>query len=174
MESVLKGVKMTVDESDLSNGQLLSKQRLRLWVRMLRATKLIENEVRDHLRKEFDTTLPRFDVMAALERTDGGLTMSELSKELMVSNGNVTGIIDRLAKDGLVVRIAIVGDRRSTRVKLTSDGKTFFGELAKSHEARVDELFSEVDYDDAAGIITRLARVDGEQIEGEKGDQSDA
>lgn len=145
--------------------QVLSKQRLRLWVRMLRATKLIENEVREHLRTEFDTTLPRFDVMAALERSEEGLRMSQLSQALMVSNGNVTGIIDRLVKDGLVERIAIEGDRRSTKVRLTGDGKTFFGKLAASHEARVDELFADVNYDDAAGIITRLARVDGENGE---------
>lgn len=147
--------------------QILSKQRLRLWVRMLRATKLIENDVREHLRTEFDTTLPRFDVMAALDRSDTGLRMSELSQELMVSNGNVTGIIDRLVNDGLVERIAIEGDRRSTKVKLTNDGRTFFGELAASHEARLNELFSDVNYDDAAGIITRLARVDGHDSEGE-------
>jgi len=146
---------------DETEPQVLSKQRLRLWVRMLRATKLIENEVREHLRVEFDTTLPRFDVMAALDRSNEGLRMSELSQELMVSNGNVTGIIDRLVNDGFVERIAIEGDRRSTKVCLTADGRTFFGELAASHEACVNNLFDDVNYDDAAGIITRLERVDG-------------
>jgi len=146
---------------DETEEQLLSKQRLRLWVRMLRATKLIENEVREHLRTDFDTTLPRFDVMAALDRSEKGLRMSQLSQELMVSNGNVTGIIARLVKDGLVERIAIKGDRRSTLVRLTAEGKTFFSALAASHEAWLNTLFADVNYDDASGIIARLARVDG-------------
>ncbi|MBL4838610.1 MAG: MarR family transcriptional regulator [Kordiimonadaceae bacterium] len=152
-------------DTDMTEEQLLSKQRLRLWVRLLRATKLIENEIREHLRTEFETTLPRFDVMAALYRAENGLKMSELSQALMVSNGNVTGLIDRLSKDGLVARVAIAGDRRSTRVELTAEGATFFEKLAKSHETRIDTLFSEVDFDDAAGIITRLARIDGDDGE---------
>ena len=78
-----------------------SKERLRLWLRILSAQRVIENEVRERLRVEHDTTLPRFDVMAALYRNEEGLKMSELSGELRVSNGNVTGIVDRLVNDGL-------------------------------------------------------------------------
>lgn len=140
---------------------MLSKQRLRLWVRLLRVTKSIENDVREHLRTSFDITLPRFDVMAALERSGAGLKMSELSQELMVSNGNVTGIVDRLVNDGLVERVAIKGDRRSTQVRLTAAGQQLFANLAASHEACINELFANVDYDNATGIISRLARVDG-------------
>ncbi len=143
----------------------LSKQRLRLWVRLLKVTKLIENDVREHLRTNFDITLPRFDVMAALERSGAGLRMSELSQELMVSNGNVTGIVDRLVNDGLVERVAIEGDRRSTQVRLTTAGQNLFATLATSHEARVNELFVDVDYDDAAAIIGRLERVDGDNVD---------
>ena len=84
----------------------LSKQRLRLWIRILRAARAIEAEVRERLRVEFGVTLPQFDVMAALERKPDGMTMTELSRFLMVSNGNVTGIIDRLVSDKLVARQA--------------------------------------------------------------------
>ena len=81
-----------------------SKERLRLWIRMLRASRTIEAELRERLRQEFDTTLPRFDVMAALYRAPEGMLMSSLSRFLLVSNGNVTGIVDRLVSEGLVTR----------------------------------------------------------------------
>jgi len=104
-------------------------------------------------------------VMAALERSGAGLRMSELSQELMVSNGNVTGIVDRLVNDGLVERIAIAGDRRSTQARLTTAGQHLFATLAASHETLVNELFAGVDYAGAVAIISRLERVDGEQID---------
>ena len=91
-----------------------SKQRLRLWLRLLRAARAIEAELRERLRDEFDMTLPQFDVMAALARKGAGMTMTELSRLLMVSNGNVTGIIDRLVAERLVVRQAHDDDRRAT------------------------------------------------------------
>ncbi|MFC3050642.1 MarR family winged helix-turn-helix transcriptional regulator [Kordiimonas pumila] len=137
----------------------ISKERLRLWLRLLQVNKIIENEIREFLRTEHDTTLPRFDVMAALYKMKKGAKMSELSQALMVSNGNVTGIIDRLVTEGLVIRAAIEGDRRSTRVQLTNAGKKRFEKQAAAHEAKVNELFSAVNYDDAAGIITRLDRL---------------
>ena len=83
-----------------------SKQRLRLWIRLLRTARAIEAELRERLRKEFAVTLPQFDVMATLSRKKDGMSMTELSRMLMVSNGNVTGIIDRLATEGLVLRRA--------------------------------------------------------------------
>src|SRR5689334_25438683 len=100
----------------------LSKQRLRLWVRILRAARAIEAEVRERLRVEYGVTLPQFDVMAALERKPNGMTMTELSRFLMVSNGNVTGIIDRLVKDRLVTRQPTAQDRRALIVRLTPRG----------------------------------------------------
>lgn len=124
-----------------------SKQRLRLWLKLLRLTRSVEGELRERLRVEYGATLPRFDVMAALfradeDRTDHGLTMTELSRALMVSNGNVTGIIDRLVEDGLVCRRPDVTDRRTTFVQLTEGGRDAFQEMAKAHEQWVNDLLS--------------------------------
>jgi len=135
-----------------------SKQRLRLWIRLLRATRFIEGEIRERLRREMDTTLPRFDVMAALDRAGKPMTMTELSRYLMVSNGNVTGIIDRLADDGLVTRSRQPADRRSHVVELTEVGKAAFADMAGAHERWVDELLAPVDMDDAIDAIDILKR----------------
>ena len=99
-----------------------AKARLRLWIRMLRLTRTIESELRENLRTEFGATLPRFDVMAALHRFPGGMILSELSRYLMVSNGNVTGIVNRLVNDGLVERTLRDGDRRTSVVRLSERG----------------------------------------------------
>ncbi len=133
-----------------------SKARLRLWLRMLRATRHVEGELRERLRVEFDTTLPRFDVLAALFREEKGLKMSALSRMLMVSNGNVTGIVDRLVGDGLIVRVAIEGDRRATLVRLTARGREAFAEMAGRHEAWVNELFDEMTVREAAMVSSAL------------------
>ena len=93
--------------------EAISKTRLRLWLRLLKLTSGIEGELRRKLRDEHDTTLPRFDVMAALARYPDGLKMSDLSRYLKVSNGNVTGIVDRLVEDGLALRVAVPGDKRA-------------------------------------------------------------
>jgi DNA-binding MarR family transcriptional regulator len=92
---------------------------LRLWLRLLTCTQLVEKQVRTLLRERFDTTLPRFDLMAQLERAPAGLKMNELSRRMMVTGGNVTGITDQLAAEGLVERIDVEGDRRACRVRLT-------------------------------------------------------
>ena len=102
------------------------KQRLRVWLRLLKIQRLMETEIRERLRVEFATTLPRFDVLAALYREEKGLKMSELSTALMVSNGNVTGIVERLVSDGLVIRVPVSGDRRAMLVRLTERGRAFF------------------------------------------------
>ncbi|MGI9488728.1 MAG: MarR family winged helix-turn-helix transcriptional regulator [Geminicoccaceae bacterium] len=135
-----------------------SKQRLRLWIRLLRATRFLEGELRERLRREMGTTLPRFDVLAALDRSDGPMTMTELSRYLMVSNGNVTGIIDRLVEDGLVSRSQRHEDRRTSVVVLTKAGETAFAEMATAHENWVDELLAPVGMEDAAEAIDILAR----------------
>ncbi|WP_104202170.1 MarR family winged helix-turn-helix transcriptional regulator [Billgrantia saliphila] len=137
----------------------LSKERLRLWLRMLRVTRQVEAALREKLRVEFDFTLPRFDVMAALYRDCDGLKMNELSKRLRVSNGNVTGIVDRLADDGLVERIAIEGDRRATLVRLTPDGRDAFTTMAVAHERWVDALLDGVSPEDAHHIGELLHRL---------------
>lgn len=128
-----------------SSAAALSKQRLRLWLQLLKTSRHIETQLRNKLRTEFNSTLPRFDVMSALERTPSGLKMSELSEQLMVSNGNVTGIIDRLEKDRLVERISVDGDRRATRVQLSTTGEQEFAVMASAHEAWVDEIMQAMD-----------------------------
>lgn len=134
-------------------GDNATKNRLRLWLKLLKLSRQIESELRDNFRVEFQTTLPRFDVMAALYRFPKGLLMNELSEALKVSNGNVTGIVDRLVKDALVIRAAVPGDRRALRVKLTAAGKKVFLKQAVQHESWVDTLLSDVTPDDAELII---------------------
>lgn len=139
----------------------LSKQRLRLWIRILRAARAIEAEVRERLRVQFDVTLPQFDVMAALEKKPDGMTMTELSRFLMVSNGNVTGIIDRLVSDRVVVRQAPADDRRAIIVRLTPRGLKEFTAMAKAHESWVDSLLSEFDAAEASTLIHHFEGLSG-------------
>lgn len=138
---------------------LTSKEHLRLWLRLLRTTRRVEAQLRERLRMEFDSTLPRFDVLAALSRHPEGLKMNELSQQLKVSNGNVTGIITRLADDGWVERIAIEGDRRATRIMLTDIGRAQFDRMAAAHERWVDELFSNLSADAAHHMNELLAHL---------------
>jgi DNA-binding MarR family transcriptional regulator len=134
----------------------ISKQRLRLWIRLLRSARGIEVELRERLRTEFAVTLPQFDVMAALARKAEGMSMTELSRMLMVSNGNVTGIIDRLAAEKMVMRQAPANDRRTFIVRLTPKGAGQFSTIAKAHESWVDELLSNISATEAEGLIQRL------------------
>ena len=115
---------------------------LRILLRLLTCTQLIEGEVRARLRERFGTTLPRFDLLAQLERHPGGLKMNELSRLLMVTGGNVTAIVDQLERDGLVERLAEPADRRAFRIRLTRAGDKAFAEMASEHETWVVELLS--------------------------------
>lgn len=133
-----------------------SKERLRLWIRLLRASRLIEGELRERLKTQFDSTLPRFDVMAALYRQPGGMLMSDLSRFLLVSNGNVTGIIERLVKDGSVSRSARAGDRRASIVRLTAAGERRFTEMAAAHEIWIEEFLGNVALGDAEKLSAML------------------
>lgn len=133
-----------------------SKERLRLWIRMLRASRTIEAELRERLRQEFDMTLPRFDVMAALYRAPEGMLMSGLSSFLLVSNGNVTGIVDRLVSEGLVTRARRNGDRRTSMVKLTDAGRTQFEAMAAAHETWIGELLGGVGDEDTRRLASML------------------
>ncbi len=144
----------------------LSKERLRLWLKLLKASSLIEEEVRRRLRADHDWTLPRFDVMSALSRSVDGMKMSEISKMLRVSNGNITGIVDKLTEEGLALRVAVPGDRRAQLVRLTPKGVKLFNEHAAHHEAWIDELLSGLNADDVAGMILRLDHLT-EHLEGE-------
>jgi DNA-binding MarR family transcriptional regulator len=134
----------------------LSKQRLRLWLRLLRATRAIEAELRERLRVKFGITLPQFDVMAALYRRNDGMTMTELSRMLLVSNGNVTGIIDRLVSEAMVARQPSADDRRAFLVRLTPKGTAKFATNAKAHQDWVDTMLAEFDGEEADLIIRHL------------------
>ena len=134
-----------------------AKQKLRLWIRLLRASRAIEVELRERLRVAFGVTLPRFDVMAALARKQAGMTMTELSRYLMVSNGNVTGIIDRLVSEGMVVRSRHAGDRRATFVRLTPKGQQQFAVMAKAHEGWIAEILAGVDTAETESLIALLS-----------------
>ena len=135
-----------------------SKARLRLWLRILSVSRMVEAELRERLRV-LDTTLPRFDVMAALHRAPDGLKMSALSTVLRVSNGNVTGIVDRLEAEGLAVRLPVAGDRRAMLVRLTPAGTAAFTALAARHEAWVNDLLGVVTAEEADHLIQQMQAV---------------
>ena len=117
---------------------------LRLWLRLLACCNLLETEVRGRLRVEYGTTLPRFDLMAQLDRAPEGMKMSELSRHMMVTNGNITGITDQLEKDGLVERGKVATDRRSSIIKLTPKGRQAFRKMAQSHEEWIQTLLADL------------------------------
>jgi DNA-binding MarR family transcriptional regulator len=116
-------------------------EHLRLWLRLLTCCTLIEGDIRSRLRVEFETTLPRFDLMAQLQRRPEGMKMSELSRHMMVTNGNITGITDQLEKEGLVERLKVASDRRSSLIRLTPKGRRTFKKMAESHEHWIQSLF---------------------------------
>ncbi|CAB3721525.1 MarR family transcriptional regulator [Paraburkholderia sp. SIMBA_055] len=132
---------------------------LRLWLRMLTTTNLVQAELRKRLRNEFDTTLPRFDLMAQLERHPEGLKMTELSRRLMVTGGNVTGITDQLEKEGLVSRDNDPNDRRSISVCLTPAGRKAFDRMAAAHEQWVVELFGGLSLEEKSRTHQRLGKL---------------
>lgn len=134
-------------------------QALRLWLRILSCSNLIEQHVRQGLRREFDTTLPRFDFMAQLDRNPAGLKMGEISERMMVTGGNVTGIADELEAAGLVARHAVRGDRRAYTVKLTRAGRRRFAEMARAHERWIVALFSGLSNREQSGLFGPLAKL---------------
>jgi DNA-binding MarR family transcriptional regulator len=125
-----------------------NKQSLRLWLRLLSCTRLIENQIRSNLRESFDTTLPRFDVMAQLYRYPDGLRMGEISQLLMVTGGNITGIIDQLEQEILVERTTDPKDRRAYVVRLTKSGKNAFESMSSEHREWVAALTEGLDADE--------------------------
>ncbi len=125
---------------------------LRTWLRLLTCSSLVERAVRRRLRDEFDTTLPRFDVLAQLDAAARdsvqGLTMSELSRRLMVTNGNLTGLVERLAQEGLVTRAAAEGDRRMQMVRLSAAGRRALQTMTPAHEEWIDGMFQDLSADE--------------------------
>jgi DNA-binding MarR family transcriptional regulator len=136
-------------------------QSLKLWLRMLSCTVRIENEIRGRLRSTFGITLPRFDLMAQLERHPEGLRMGELSKRMMVTGGNVTGITDQLEREQLVLRVPDPNDRRTCAVKLTDGGRRAFARMAAVHEGWIEELLKDIPAEDKGQLIDLLSQMKG-------------
>jgi DNA-binding MarR family transcriptional regulator len=137
---------------------------LRLWLRLLTCSQLIEKRVRTGLREQFDTTLPRFDLMAQLERHPEGLKMKELSHRLMVTGGNVTGITDQLVTEGLVERVGVESDRRAFLVRLTPEGHRAFERMATLHEQWIVQAFEGLSPRDLEQLHQLLGQVKQHQL----------
>jgi DNA-binding MarR family transcriptional regulator len=131
---------------------------LRLWLRLLTCSNLIESEIRTRLRERFDVTLPRFDLMAQLDRAPGGMTLSEVSQRMMVTNGNVTHVVDKLLAAGTIARRASQTDRRAQVISLTDSGRAEFRAMAAEHETWLAKLFGGLTPDDMRQLMQLLAR----------------
>jgi DNA-binding MarR family transcriptional regulator len=134
------------------------KGELRLWLRLFTCKMLIEGEVRRRLRDTFDVTLPRFDLMAQLDRAPNGMTLGELSQRMMVSNGNVTGLVDRLVAQGLIDRRPSPTDRRAQLVSLTAEGRRFFRSLARANADWIGEIFAGLSHDETEELMRLLGK----------------
>ena len=135
------------------------KEGLRLWLRIVSCTQMVEQEIRTILREKFDMTLPRFELLSALDRVADGLTMGELSRWLMVSKGNVTGIAERLSEDGFIVREPTPTDRRSFVVTLTEKGRKAYKEMELEYEQLLEKLFDDLSPDDSDMFTGMLAKI---------------
>lgn len=135
------------------------RKEIRMWLRLLTCTNLIERELRARLNREFQTTLPRFDVLAQLEREREGLTMGQLSARMMVTGGNVTGVVDRLEADGLVERLLAPGDRRSNIVRLTAAGRRLFARMAAVHHETLHGLLDGLTRADVDAMFDALGHL---------------
>jgi DNA-binding MarR family transcriptional regulator len=137
------------------------RSNVRLWLRLLKCTNLIESNVRGRLREEYSTTLPRFDMLAQLDAADkkSGLTMGELSRRLMVTNGNLTGLTERLVKEKLVSRSASPRDRRTQMVRLTLNGKRALQEMAAGHRRWIQSMFAGLESKEVAELYRLVGRL---------------
>ncbi|GHF13521.1 transcriptional regulator [Kordiimonas sediminis] len=141
---------------------LRSKQSLRLWLKLLGRTNLIEKTLQGHLRDAYQTTLPRFDVLAELYRRPDGVTMGDLSAMLMVSNGNVTGLARRLQEDGLLIRTPKPSDKRTILLRITDAGKSAFEEMATAHEQWVSTIFASLSAQDITTLMALLDKINSD------------
>jgi len=142
---------------------------LRAWLRLLTCYHLIESEIRQGLREKFDITLARFDVLAKLERAPDGLSMGELSRRLMVSNGNVTGLVDRLVSEGLLDAARPDHDRRAQIVRLTPAGRAAFANMLPTHHGWVSTLFAGLSADEITLLHSLLGRLKASAQKGREG-----
>ena len=134
------------------------REELRLWLRLLTCTTMIEGEIRRRLRERFDVTLPRFDLMAQLDKAAGDMTLSDVSKRMMVSNGNITGLVERLVESGHLERRPSARDRRSQVIRLTPLGRAEFRVMAEAHEGWIAEMFADLPRGDIERLMALLAR----------------
>ena len=141
------------------------KDELRLWLRLLTCSNLIEAEIRSQLRERFDTTLPRFDFLAQLERSPDGMISGDLSKRMMVSNGNVTAVAEPLLQAGLIERPPMPRDRRVQIIKLTPAGRAEFAKMAAEHEAWIAGLFARLEAPEISELLRLLAKLKGSVLE---------
>ena len=148
LDAETKAVEMPEDHRD----------ELRLWLRLLTCSTLIEGEVRRRLRERFDVTLPRFDLMAQLDKAPDGMTLSDLSKRMMVSNGNLTGLVDRLTASGHLDRQVSKTDRRAQVISLTAIGRAEFRAMAAEHEGWIAALFGSLSRKEQADLMRLLAK----------------
>ena len=145
------------------------RDELRLWLRLFTCKEVIETEVRRRLRDSFEVTLPRFDLLAQLERAPKGMTLGELSQRMMVSNGNVTGLAERLVEQGLLDRRAAPKDRRAQIVSLTAEGRRVFRTMARTHEDWIAEIFAGLDATEIEQLMTLLAKTKASARNAERG-----
>ena len=151
-------ISMNKKEKSPSKGDSRTKESIRTWLRLLSCETVIEQQLRSLFRTHFSVTLPQFDVLSELERTGEQMTMSELSRELMVSNGNVTGVIDRLEKNGFVTRTRAEHDRRVQYIELTPKGLGEFNEMARHHASWLDDMLSDLSMNDMASLQQLLLK----------------
>lgn len=152
----MSAVDLEIVISDTQEGK---KQELRLWLRLLSTTKLISQEIRRRLRREFGATLPQFDLLSQLYRETEGLRLGELSKRTMVTNGNITGLVERLETDGLVLRERLPDDRRVIVACLTDKGRKTFEAMAEAHEGWLKDMMGDVDPIIISGLLTHVGHV---------------
>lgn len=145
-------------EKNIGNKELRNKEAIRTWLRLLSCETVIEQQLRSLFRTNFSVTLPQFDVLSELERTGKPMTMSELSAGLMVSNGNVTGVIDRLERNDFVTRTRANHDRRIQYIELTNKGRNEFNMMAQQHERWIDNMFSNLSLDDMSSLQVLLLK----------------
>lgn len=141
---------------------------LKLWLRLLTCTSLIESSVRQVLRSDFESTLPRFDLLAQLDRHPQGLRMSELSQRLMVTSGNITALADQLEAEGLLRREPVSDDRRAIRLRLSAAGRRRFAEMAAGHERWVVSLFEVLSRDEQRQLLALLGKLKPGLVDGKR------
>lgn len=156
--------------SDYETGLGESEQLdIRIWLRLLTCANLIERRVRKNLRDNFDTTLPRFDVLAQVDRTPEGQPMRELSRRMMVTNGNITPLVDRLVEDSLINRTPSPEDRRVQHVNLTPEGKEILDEMIPAHNSWVNTLMADLDRENASDLYALLGELKQSILKAENG-----